>query len=65
MQPDTHPISDLVIEECIPNCKQCSEIWVNEHIEHRIVCWCKKCNHGKNEQNSDKSGDFKFPLGRG
>jgi len=50
MQPNLHPISDIVIEECIPNCKQCPRIWINEHIGHRIICECKKFqNHNINK----------------
>jgi hypothetical protein len=44
MQPSSlQPIPDLVIEECIPNCEECADIWINELVGHRIVCKCKKC----------------------
>jgi hypothetical protein len=39
-------IQDLVVEECIPSCETCPCIWTNKNINHRIVCNCKKCEHG-------------------
>jgi hypothetical protein len=40
-------LQDLVLEVCPLGCdKKCSEVWINETIGHRIVCRCKKCNHG-------------------
>jgi hypothetical protein len=46
-----------------PSCAQCPLIWINEQTGHRILCGCKKCNHGKIELNTDESGDLEFaPL---
>jgi hypothetical protein len=55
-------LQDLLIEKCIPSCEQCPSFWINEQIEHRILCRCKRCNHGKVEQSMDKSGDFELPA---
>jgi hypothetical protein len=52
----SYTLPDLTIPECIPNCNECSRIWINECIGHRIVCKCKWCSHGN--QNSDKSGQM-------
>ncbi len=43
---------DLIIHECIPDCQECSKIWINSVTGHKIVCNCTKCDHGKNKQNS-------------
>jgi len=40
-------LADLVIDECIPNCKLCKRVWKNEIIHHQIVCYCRNCRHGK------------------
>ena len=39
-------LQNLLILDCIPNCKECPGKWKNEHIKHYIVCECKKCDHG-------------------
>jgi hypothetical protein len=44
-------LSDLIIEECIPNCEECAGIWINELIGHRIVCVCNKCEKHKERAN--------------
>ena len=61
MQSNLHPISDIVIEERITDYKQRLGIWINEHMGHRMVCRCKRCNFGEMKQNGDNSGDFEFP----
>jgi hypothetical protein len=43
-------IPDLIIEQCIPNCLQCTGVWTNESIQHRIICRCKFCDHGQNKK---------------
>lgn len=46
-------IDDLVIEECIPSCKRCAGIWINQLIQHKILCSCMKCEHGKKNETLD------------
>ena len=59
MQPSSLSIQPIVIEECIPNCEKCPSVWMNEIIEHCIVCKCKKCKHGiAEENNNDVRGDI-------
>jgi hypothetical protein len=41
---------DLIIEQCIPNCRQCSGVWIKDSIQHRIICRCKFCDHGQNKK---------------
>jgi hypothetical protein len=53
---------DLITDACPLGCDICSRVYVNEYIGHRILCRCKRCNHGNMEQNVDKSGDFEFPA---
>ena len=42
---------DLGISECIPNCRDCPGMWINEQLGHRIVCECKKCRKHKDQTN--------------
>jgi hypothetical protein len=60
MQSSSPTYPDLIIEDCIPSCRECPSIWTNEKIGHRILCRCKKCKHGEIE-GVDKSGDLEVP----
>lgn len=55
MMPHTELIDnnlpDLRISECIPNCRECPGMWINEQFGHRIVCECKKCLKHKDQTN--------------
>jgi hypothetical protein len=43
-------LPDLRISECIPNCKECPGMWINQQLGHRIVCECKTCRtHNEHE----------------
>ena len=53
MQPSLS-IPPIIVEECIPSCEQCPSVWINEEIGHRILCRCKKCNHGITENAKEK-----------
>jgi hypothetical protein len=50
-------LNDLIIEECIPNCEKCPSVWSNEQLAHRIVCKCKKCQHGNIQKISEHEDD--------
>ena len=43
-------LPDLEVDECIPTCQNCPGIWVNEVINHRIICLCCKNGHSKNNK---------------
>ena len=55
MMPHTELIDnnlpDLRISECIPNCRECPGIWINEQLGHSIICECKKCLTHKDQNN--------------
>ena len=40
-----HILTDLITDECIPDCKRCLGKWRNESISHTIICECGICNH--------------------
>jgi len=46
ISPATLP--DLIVSICPFGCNgTCQKVWLNETIDHRIICKCKKCNHNK------------------
>jgi hypothetical protein len=50
-QKNEHGLSDIILEACPLGCnRECSELWINEIIGHRIVCKCIECDHDKKEQ---------------
>ena len=41
-------LPDLIISTCPLGCnKKCAEVWINDSIEHRIICKCACKNHKK------------------
>lgn len=38
-------IDDLPLPNCYPDCETCRGFWMNEILNHRIVCICCKSNH--------------------
>jgi len=47
-------IPDLVVSQCLFGCNNdnCPSIWINQDIEHRIVCNCECNNHTHNRSHS-------------
>jgi hypothetical protein len=55
-------LPDLILEQCIPNCKECPSLWMSKQIAHRIVCRCIKCQHGKIQKISEPDDDEEVAI---
>jgi Zn ribbon nucleic-acid-binding protein len=44
-------LPDLIVNICPLGCDgKCAEIWINDAIDHRIICDCLKCGHNNNKK---------------
>ncbi len=52
----TYSYPDIVLYLCPFECdgKICEQEWINEQLDNKIICRCRKCDHKEGEASSNR-----------